>query len=168
MKDTKLSLPIVILICLAIGGAAFYGGTLMNKKPAFANNPGQFAGMTGRNNNATGRAGMTGRAANSSMINGEILKIDDKSVTIKLNDGGSKIVYLSSDTIISKFTEAEKKDLEIGKSVTVSAKTDTSGNQTAQSIQLRPLNDKMMPGGNGRPNSQTTTSSGQTESAPAK
>lgn len=164
MKDIKLSLPLVIIICLAVGGASFYGGTLMSKKST-SNFQGQFSGMANRTGNATGRAtnGKMGNgSANGGMINGEILKLDDNTVTIKLSDGSSKIVYLSADTTISKFTEATKQDLEIGKTVMINAKTDTSGNQTAQFIQLRPANSPDMPGGN-RPsdNNQPTSTPNQ-------
>ena len=134
MKDTKMFLPIVIVIVLAVGGAGFYGGMLYGKKNAggaFRQANGQFAGRPGVNGSRQGNK-------NGGMINGEILKSDDNSITIKLSDGGSKIVYFSDKTTISKFVAATKSDLSVGTNVMVSATSDTSGNSAASFIQIRP------------------------------
>lgn len=71
-------------------------------------------------------------------INGEIIAKDDKSITIKLRDGGSRIIFYSATTEISKFVSGTADDLIIGKNITVIGKTNSDNSITAQTIQLRP------------------------------
>lgn len=82
--------------------------------------------------------GFRGGREGDGFANGEIIAKDDKSITVKLRDGGSKIIFYSGSAEISKFTGGTAADLEIGKSVSVSGKTNSDGSITAESIQLRP------------------------------
>lgn len=69
--------------------------------------------------------------------NGEIIAKDDKSITIKLRDNGSKIVFFAENAEINKLTKGALTDLEIGKTVSTNGKANSDGSITAQSIQLR-------------------------------
>ena len=84
------------------------------------------------------RGGRTGGQAGGGFASGEIISKDDKSVTIKLRDGGSKIIFLTDSAEIAKFTSGTIEDLEIGKTVAVNGKTNADGSITADSIQIRP------------------------------
>lgn len=97
---------------------------------------------------AGGRAGGGGNRGGN-FVTGEIIAKDDKSITVKLRDArlrqladggqaGSKIIFLSDTTEISKFAAGAATDLEIGKTISASGKANSDGSITAQSIQLRP------------------------------
>jgi len=72
-------------------------------------------------------------------VNGEIISSDDKSITVKLTDGGSKIVILSDNTEINQAANATKDDLKAGEKVAVFGQENSDGSVTAQSIQLNPV-----------------------------
>lgn len=71
-------------------------------------------------------------------IAGEIISRDDKSVTVKLNDGGSRIVFLSESTKVIKSADAALVDLESGSKIFANGMPNQDGSITAQSIQLSP------------------------------
>lgn len=121
---------------IVLAGGMFYAGMKYNQSqsPVFTRGVGgNFAvlgGQGARNANMRGGAG--------GMVSGEIIAKDDQSITVKLRDGGSKIVFLSSTIEVSKFDKGSAADLEIGKSVSVNGTTNADGSVTAQTIQLRP------------------------------
>jgi hypothetical protein len=79
-----------------------------------------------------------GRNGNG-MTNGEIIGVDERSVTVKMLDGSSKVVLLSSTTTINKSSEGSTSDLKTGEKVAVFGNTNSDGSLTAQSIQLNPV-----------------------------
>jgi len=138
----KKALSIFILAVILVGAGAFYGGIqYANAKKQSAGNNWQGAnGQTGQRGAGVGSGQGFGRAMGNrgGMISGDIIAKDDKSITIKLRDGGSKIVFFANSTEISKFTAGATSDLEIGKSVTANGTTNSDGSVSAQMIQLRP------------------------------
>lgn len=141
--DMKKILPVIIVAVIIIGAGAFYGGLKFAdaKKPA-AGQFGEFQAQRGQGAGAGGvNLAMAGRKSvgqGGGQMSGEILSIDDKSVTIKLNDGGSKIAFFSTSTEVSKYTAGSISDLVAGTNVMVLGKANADGSVIAQTIQIRP------------------------------
>ncbi len=129
--NKKIQIIIFVVSLAVVGGGAFYGGMLYKTSQVSA----QRAGLTGMRNGAGGNSRF---AAGASFISGDIISKDDQSMTIKMRDGSSRIIFYSDSTEVSKFVAGTLTDLTVGKTVMVNGKTNTDGSVTAQSIQLRP------------------------------
>jgi len=132
----KKTIVLCVLLVLIAGAGSFFGGMKYTQAKNSATRTQQAAARQGGFNGMGRRNGANGQ--NGAFINGEILSKDDKSVTIKLQDGGSKIVLLSGSTTIGKTTDGTVNDLEVGKNVMVNGTNNSDGSVTAQSIQIRP------------------------------
>lgn len=146
-------IAIVIAIAVVVGGGAFFGGMKYaeSKSPRSRVSQADFQNLQnlspeerqqrlqelGVNAGAGFRGGRTGRQTGGGFTSGEIISKDDKSVTVKLRDGGSKIVFLSNSTEITKSASGNIDDLEVGKNVSVNGSANSDGSITAQSVQLR-------------------------------
>jgi hypothetical protein len=126
------------LIGVLVLVGVFYGGVSYGKsKNSIAlrsngqNNFGQMMGGTGRvvNRNIMGFSGL---------ISGEILSMDKESITLKQRDGGSKIVFYTNKTSVTKTVDGTMADLVVGKQISVVGKSNTDGSVSAESLQIRP------------------------------
>lgn len=142
----------MIGVAIAVGGASFYGGM---KYAESRGQRGEFSRANFQNLSSEDRqqrirefganvggglgSGQRGGSAEGFIV-GEIISKDDKSVTIKLRDGGSKIVFFSGSTEITKSASGSMNDLVAGKNISVSGAVNSDGSITAQSIQFRPSN----------------------------
>ncbi|MBI3341651.1 hypothetical protein HY024_00850 [Candidatus Curtissbacteria bacterium] len=72
------------------------------------------------------------------MVVGEILTIDDRGMTIKLQDGSTKIVLVSDKTSINKAAQATKDDLKTGERVSAFGMQNPDGSVSATNVQLNP------------------------------
>lgn len=134
---------VAVVVGVVVGAGAFYGGMkyAQGKTPrgGFANlSADQRQKMQAGAAGAVFRVGRNG-AVDGGFLAGEVIAKDDKSITVKLRDGGSKLVFYSDATEVGKFVNGGPADLEIGKTVNITGKANQDGSLTAQSIQLRPI-----------------------------
>jgi hypothetical protein len=126
----------VIAGVLIVGGGSFYGGMKYaganasgNRNLAAAGQPGQF--RIGQNG-----MGMRNGQGMGSVTAGQIIAKDNTSITVKLPDGGSKIVFLTASTTVTKNTSGSVNDLVVNENVVVNGSANSDGSINAQSIQL--------------------------------
>lgn len=128
------NLNILTIALLLVGlGAGFFGGMQYQKSQNGENR--QLNSQTG----GQGRR-FAGQNGNNRPVAGDIISADDKSITVKLADGSSKIVLVSDSTQINKAATATKSDLKTGEKVAVFGTQNSDGSVTAQNIQLNPQN----------------------------
>lgn len=134
----KNSIVITAVVAIIIGAGAFFGG-MKYQESRLANSRGQFRQQGGQ---AGGRGQFgqrfNGRGAGARAVAGEVISLDEKSITVKLPDNSSKIVLLTDATTISKSAEGTKSDLKTGERVAVFGTTNSDGSVTAQNVQLNP------------------------------
>ncbi len=132
----------VIAVAVVVGGGAFYGGMKYAQSQAPQRNAQGFQNLSPEERQQRiqqfSGSGGGNRGTGGGFTSGEILSKDDKSITIKMRDGGSKIIFYSDTTEVGKFVNGASSDMEIGKTVSVNGKTNSDGSITAQSIQIRP------------------------------
>jgi len=134
----------MIVIAIVFAGGGFYGGLSYEKNQALS--PSFFQSLSaaqrqqafGQNaGGAGGRFRGAGGAAGGGFTRGKILSQDDKSITVQLADGSSKIIFFSGSTQILKSDTGQKADLAVGKQVSVSGTTGSDGTITASSISIQ-------------------------------
>lgn len=146
----KKFLPIIIIVAVIFGATAFYSGMLygQSKKPVSLSSQGNinnFRNLTpeqrqqmmqsgGFNNRSKG----ANRQDGANFTSGEVISKDDKSLTVKLRDGGSKIIFYSDTTQIMKLASSTMTDLNVGETISANGTANSDGSITAQSIQVRP------------------------------
>lgn len=125
-----------IAIFVIAAGAGFYGGVKYDQNKTAQTRQQRVAGfgIAGAN----GTRGMRGGANGAGFTGGQIISKDDKSITIKTQDGGSKIVFLAASTKIDKSVAGAVTDLSTNQQVTVTGAANSDGSITAQTIQIRP------------------------------
>jgi hypothetical protein len=133
----KKHIIVVAIVVIVACGGSFYAGmkyTQAGRQKGFANMAlgGQVFERNGQGGAMRGGNGGIGGAM------GEVIAKDASSITIKLRDGGSKIILFSGTTEISKSVSGVPNDVAVGKSVMVSGTANQDGSITAQSIQIRP------------------------------
>ncbi len=142
----KNSVILYIIVAALIGGAGgFLGGVKFQelRRPSFASRTGirmmqggNFVDQSGNSktgNSQTGRIGMMNRP-----FIGTVTSVDDKSATVSLEDGSSKIIMFSDKTTYTTSQKVSKTDLKSGVKVSVFGVENTDGSLTASSVMLNP------------------------------
>ncbi len=133
--NNKLLLSVVVA-ALVFGLGGFFGGMQYQKtkRPAM----GDFQAMRGqmRSGELPAGAGARFQQGQGRPVSGEIISSDDKSITVKLPDGSSRIVFVGDETKISESTPSAKDRLTEGTQVFVTGPENPDGSLTATSIQI--------------------------------
>ena len=143
--QSKHIVPLIIGV-LIIAGGAFYGGMTYAKSKT----PTRAAGANFRGAGAGGAGGAArqfgaGQGGAGGFAAGEVLSKDDTSITVKLQDGGSKIVFFSASTTVSKTSEGSLGDVTPGTNIMVGGSTNQDGSVMARTIQIRPAGETGIP-----------------------
>ncbi len=132
-----------IIIAVVIGVLGFFGGMKYQQTKTSAFNRG-FGMMQGGEQNSNGARRQFGTGASGARmgfrpVSGEIISSDEASITVKLDDGSSKIVMFSNSTAINKAESATQSELMKGTKVMIFGRENTDGTVDAQNIQLNPI-----------------------------
>lgn len=135
----KKTIAVLAISAVVIGAGAFFGGMKYEESQNLSLYKNFTGPMQGVGGNLTAKgSNMIGanRNGNSAVI-GEVIAKDNKSLTIKSGNNGSKIVFYSTSTQLQKTTDATLEEVVVGKQVMVSGTTNSDGSLTASQIQLR-------------------------------
>lgn len=132
-KNVMILVALVLIIFAAAGG--FVGGMMYqkNQSPIF--------GMMGQNGSRQGEVfrGSSGQQnSNFRPVRGQVLSMDNNSLTVKMSDGSTKLVVLSSSTAFVQSTKASLSNLKTGDTVNVVGTQNSDGSLTAQDVQINP------------------------------
>jgi hypothetical protein len=103
----------------------------LSKEPAFLRQGGRAFEQNRQGGNQQGSGGRP--------VNGQIISTDDKSFTVKMQDGSSKIGIVSDQTQYNQSQQASKTDLKVGDTVIAIGTTNSDGSVTASNVQLNPV-----------------------------
>ncbi|MBP9817175.1 hypothetical protein KBC75_00275 [Candidatus Shapirobacteria bacterium] len=132
----------LVLVAVIFGAGGFFGGMKYQQSKAPNFNFGDRAGMVGQfGNRQGGGMGQNGTQARrmGGQTYGDILSLDDKTMTVKMADGSSKIILLSDSTSFNKEATGTKTDLKVGDKVGVFGQSNTDGSISAQMVQINPV-----------------------------
>jgi len=130
-KNTMIIVTVVLIIVAAAGG--FFGGMMFQK-----NQTPSLSGVAGRGNFAGRFGGQAGQNAAFRPVRGQVLSMSNTTLTVKMTDGSTKIVVLSSSTAFMQSTKAAVSDVKIGDTVNVVGTSNSDGSVTAQDVQINP------------------------------
>lgn len=127
----------VIVALIVVAGGSFYGGMTYAQNTRQAARNASFSGgqfMT----TAGGAGGMRTTFRGAGATTGEIIAKDATSVTVKMQDGSTKIILVPSGAEVMKSVAGTSADLSIGTNVSVIGTANSDGSVTAQTVQIRP------------------------------
>lgn len=128
IKTIQKEILISVAVTLVLAGGAGY---ILGQHSAVSQATALKTGIQGR-----GTFGPRG-GTQGGFVTGDVVSLSSGMLTLKMRDGGSKVVVVASSTKVLKSTEGTLDDVVNGGSVMVVGKTNSDGSITAESIQLR-------------------------------
>ena len=136
--NSKKTIAIVAVLTIVAGAGGFFGGMKYQESHSPAGRFASFQGQGARGGNGNFQGNFQGRGQGFQPVNGEIISTDGNSITVKMDDGSSKIVLLSDSTNINKAEAGSKEDLTEGVKVLVVGSSNSDGSVSATSVQINP------------------------------
>lgn len=150
-KKVVITLSVIVLV-LAVGGGAFYGGMLFqqqqaaNARAAFANRGGGGGGGGAGGGGGGGffGGGNGGNGGGRGGAVGQIKSIDGNTIMVSTAQSVVKVI-LTGTTQVEKVVVGSSSDLQVGARVVVRGAADSSGNVTADNIQITATSQNQSP-----------------------
>lgn len=128
----KTNYMVTLVVAVIVGAVSFFGGMQYQK----TKNPSRVGQMVQLNRNSETERRNPGVAGGR--VTGEILSTDTNTITVKLADGGSKVIIISDKTTVNKSTDATRDDLKTGVTIAVFGAGNSDGSLSAANIQIDP------------------------------
>jgi hypothetical protein len=133
MKNTNMIIVAAAVLIIVAAAGGFFGGMMFQKSQIAS------AGAMGRSNFAARFGGQAGQnAAAFRPVRGQVLSTSANSLTVKMSDGSTRIVVLSSSTSFVQSTKAALTDIKTGDTVNVVGTANSDGSVTATDVQINP------------------------------
>jgi hypothetical protein len=130
----------ILGVVAVLVGASFYGGMVYGKSTVqqTQGNRRVFQGGNFQGGNFQGgMGGGNGGGRGGNAVVGDILSKGQNTLTVKMRDGGSKIVIFTASTTVRAIQDISPDTLTVGKSVIINGAQNSDGSVTAQAIQVR-------------------------------
>lgn len=134
----KNKLILAVIVSLFVGVT---GGFLVGKNQAVGiggENRENFRGGTAGMGNRPGGVGLN-RMVGFRPINGEIISVEEGSMTVKTEDGSTKLILVSDKTVYNQTTKINRDSLKVGDKIGAFGTTNQDGSVSAQNIQINPI-----------------------------
>jgi hypothetical protein len=140
MKNNTVIIIAIISLALGFGGGYLFKNYQVGKmRPNFGSQlPDRQRNGQELQNVQRPQNGQGPQAGFGGMVMGEIISQDENSITVKIQDGSTKIVILGDSTTYSKSQSIEKAELSTSNQVRVFGNLNSDGSVTAQNVQLNP------------------------------
>jgi len=135
---SKGTLAIAGVLIAAVFFATGYFTSKTFSKTSAPNGMQFAAGGNGQRQGAGQTARNMARNPMGGFVNGELVKKDATSFSIKQRDGSLKLVLITSSTKAMKMSEGSLSDFATGQQVMVTGSSNSDGSITAQTVQIRP------------------------------
>lgn len=128
----------LVVGAIVIAGGAFYAGMSYGDDSGPVAGQGQFASGQFQRGQGGQLGGTRAGRAGTGFTAGEVITKDDTGITVKMQDGSTRIVLTSPTTQVMKSTSGSLADVAVGSEVMVTGTANGDGSVTAQTVQLRP------------------------------
>lgn len=129
MNKFHIGLVIITAVVIAGGGGFWAGVKYQSTKISRVM-------LNAPNGNGAMFRTRTGERGGSRPVSGEILAVEEKSLTVKLPDGSTKLVFTGDSTVINKAAEISLSELQTGERVMILGTENSDGSLTATAINL--------------------------------